>query len=239
MAELKGEARASYVAAMFARIARTYDLMNTVMTGGQHHRWRSHAARLASAGLEGPALDIGTGTGDFAFALAKRPGIERVIGIDFVPEMVTAATRKAKRRKLHRPVEFFNGDALALPFPDNSFVCATSGFSLRNVIDLPGAIGEMVRVVRPGGRVVSLEITPLERNGPFARLFRLYFHRLTPLVGGLLARDREAYTYLPRSVELFPSADKLAGIMEQAGLQSVTYKKIGLGTVAIHVGEKG
>ena len=238
MAELKGEARASYVAAMFARIARTYDLMNTVMTGGQHHRWRSQAARLASAGLEGPALDVATGTGDFAFALAKRPGIERVIGIDFVPEMVTAATRKAKRRKLHRPVEFFNGDALTLPFPDNSFACATSGFSLRNVIDLPGAIGEMVRVVRPGGRVVNLEITPLERNGPFARLFRLYFHRMVPLVGGLLAREREAYTYLPRSVDLFPSADKLAGIMEQAGLQSVTYKKIGLGTVAIHVGIK-
>ena len=110
---------------MFARIARTYDLMNTVMTGGQHHRWRSQAARLASAGLEGPALDVATGTGDFAFALAKRPGIERVIGVDFVPEMVTAATRKAKRRKLHRPVEFFNGDALALPFPDNSFACAS------------------------------------------------------------------------------------------------------------------
>ena len=238
MAELRGEARASYVAAMFARIARTYDLMNSVMTGGQHHRWRSQAARLASAGLEGPALDVATGTGDFAFALAKRPGIERVIGIDFVPEMVTAATRKAKRRKLNRPVEFFNGDALALPFPDNSFVCVTSGFSLRNVIDLPGALAEMARVVRPGGRVVSLEITPLQRNGPFARLFRLYFHRLVPLVGGLLARNREAYTYLPRSVELFPSADKLAELMEQAGLQQVYYRKVGMGTVAIHVGEK-
>jgi demethylmenaquinone methyltransferase/2-methoxy-6-polyprenyl-1,4-benzoquinol methylase len=152
--------------------------------------------------------------------------------------MVAAATRKAKRRKLNCPVEFFSGDALALPFPDNSFACVTSGFSLRNVIDLPRALAEMARVVRQGGRVVSLEITPMQRNGPFARLFRLYFHRLVPLVGGLLARDREAYTYLPRSVDLFPSADTLAELMEQAGLQSVTYKKVGLGTVAIHVGEK-
>lgn len=238
MAELKGEARASYVAAMFARIARTYDLMNTIMTGGQHKRWRSLAARLASDGLEGPALDVATGTGDFAFALAKRPGIERVIGIDFVPEMVTAATRKAKRRNPHRPVEFFNGDALTLPFSDNSFTCVTSGFSLRNVIDLPRALAEMARVVRQGGRVVSLEITPLQRNGLFARLFRLYFHRLVPLVGGLLARDREAYTYLPRSVDLFPSADMLAELMEQAGLQRIYYRKVGMGTVAIHVGEK-
>ena len=239
MAELKGEAKARYVAAMFARIARRYDRLNTVMTGGQHHRWHSLATRLATAGLEGSALDVATGTGDFAFALARRPGIRPVFGVDFVPEMVAMARGKAKRRKVSGQVKFFHGDALALPFGDNSFACATSGFSLRNVADVPKAIAEMARVVRPGGRVVTLEITPFERNGLFPRLFRFYFHRLVPLLGSLLARDREAYTYLPQSVDVFPTAAELAHLMEGAGLRDITYRKVGLGTVAIHVGIKG
>ena len=238
MAELKGEAKARYVATMFARIARRYDLLNTVITGGQHHRWRSVATRLATVDLEGSALDVATGTGDFAFALARRPGISPVVGVDFVPEMVALARGKAKRRRGRGPVEFFHGDALALPFRDGSFACATSSFSLRNVADLPGAIAEMARVVRPGGRVVTLEMTPFEHNGLFPRLFRFYFHRLVPMLGGLIGRDREAYTYLPRSVSVFPKAGELARIMEGTGLKEVTYRKVGLGTMAIHVGVK-
>ena len=239
MAELKGAAKARYVAAMFGRIARRYDLLNTVMTGGQHHRWRSVAARLATAELEGSALDVATGTGDFAFALSRRPGIESVVGVDFVPEMVSLARAKARKREAHRSVEFSVADALALPFSDSAFACATSGFGLRNVVDLPAALSEMARVVRPGGRVVTLEMTPFERNGPFPMLFRLYFHRMVPLLGGLLAGDREAYTYLPQSVDVFPTAVELTGLMEQSGLRDVTYRKVGLGTVAIHVGVKG
>ena len=239
MVELKGEAKAHYVAEMFARIARRYDLLNMVMTGGQHRRWRSLATRMATDGLQGPALDIATGTGDFAFALARRPGIDSVVGVDFVPQMVAVARGKAWRRKRRSPVEFFLSDALALPFADDTFVCATSGFSLRNVSDLPGALAEMARVVRHGGRVVILELTPFKRNGPFPILFRLYFHRLVPLLGGLLAGDREAYTYLPQSVDVFPTAGELARLMEKVGLRAVTYRKVGLGTVAVHVGEKG
>ena len=238
MANLKGEAKARYVASLFARIARRYDLVNSIMTGGLHHRWRRQASLMTTKGLTGPALDVATGTGDFALALARRPGIKPVMGLDFVPEMVALARQKAERRGMSRQVHFLQGDALALPFPDNTFACATSGFGLRNVTDLPAALAEMARVIYPGGRVAILEIVPPERTGPLARLLRLYFQRVVPVLGGVLTGDREAYTYLPQSVDVFPLASELVHLMEQAGLKEVRYRNVGMGTVAIHVGEK-
>ncbi len=238
MHDLKGDAKARYVAGMFARIARRYDLLNTVMTGGMHHRWRKTATRLATKGVAGAALDVATGTGDFAFALAKRPEVHSVVGVDFVAEMVALARLKAQRRNASEVVRFAQGDALSLPFADDTFDCATSGFGMRNVTDIAKAVQEMARVVRPGGRVVILEISPFERDGVIPRLFRFYFHNVVPLVGGILSGDREAYTYLPRSVDVFLPAQELARLMEDAGLEKVSYRKAGMGSVAIHVGEK-
>lgn len=238
MAHLKGEERARYVEAMFSRISRRYDLLNTIMTGGQHRRWRRLATDLATAGVSGQALDVATGTGDFAFELARRPQATRVVGLDFSQGMLLQALAKAQRKRRLSKVTFLKGDALALPFPDHSFVCVTSGFGLRNVVDLRQAIREMARVTRPGGMVVLLEITPLQGRGLFSRLFSLYFRRIVPWLGALLAGDKEAYTYLPQSTEGFPSADKLAEIMKECGLVNVTFRKVGLGTVAIHAGEK-
>lgn len=239
MAHLKGEAKARYVAAMFARISRRYDLLNTVITGGMHHRWRRLAATLAAEGLAGHALDVATGTGELAFALARQPGIQSVVGVDFVPEMVTLARHKARLRNVSHRVTFARGDALALPFDDGSFACAAAGFTLRNVTDVPAALAEMARVVRPGGRVAVLETTPFERNGPLSRLVRLYFHGVVPVVGGVLARDREAYSYLIQSADVFPRATELARLMEEAGFQRVRYRTVAMGAIAIHVGEKG
>ena len=238
MADLKGEARARYVASLFARISHRYDLLNTVMTGGLHHRWRRLAALRASEGLDGPALDVATGTGDFAFALARRPGIGPVVGVDFVPEMVSLATKKGEHRQTTRQVIFLQGDALALPFPDDTFACATSSFGLRNLTDAPSALAEMTRVVRPGGRVVVLEIIPIERNGPLPMLVRFYFRRLVPILGGVLTGDWQAYTYLPQSVETFHRAGDLTQMMEMAGLQEVRHSKLGMGSIAILTGEK-
>ena len=239
MHDLKGEAKSRYVAGMFARIARRYDLLNNVMTGGMHHRWRKMAAKLATEGADGTALDVATGTGDFAFALVKRPGVHSAVGVDFVAEMVALSQLKAQRRHASENVRFAQADALSLPFPDDTFACATSGFSMRNVADVSKAVQEMARVVRPGGRVVILEISPFERNGIFPWLFRFYFHRIVPLVGGILSGDREAYTYLPRSVDVFLPAQDLVKLMEKAGLENVSFRKVGMGSVAIHVGEKG
>ncbi len=238
MAHLQGDSKARYVAQMFARISRRYDLLNTLMSGGLHHRWRRLATRLATDGLAGTALDVATGTGDFLFELIKRPDIDTAVGLDVVPEMLDLARRKAQRRSMSHPLVLIQGDALALPFQDDVFACVTTGFAMRNVADLPRALAEMTRVIRPGGRVAILEIVPMETKGPLSRLMQLYFRWMVPVLGSIVAGDREAYTYLPKSVEVFPTAGKLAGLMEQAGLESVNWRKAGMGSVAILVGQK-
>lgn len=235
---LRGEARANHVATMFARVSHRYDLLNTVMTGGMHHRWRRQAAFLGTRDIAGVALDVATGTGDLAIALARRPGIRQVVGLDFVPEMVHEARQKVLRRGSPKAIGFLRGDALALPFPDNAFACATCCFGLRNMEDVPKALAEMVRVVRHRGRVVVLEIVPGERKGLFPWLLNLYFRRVVPVLGLVLAGEREAYTYLPRSVDGFPMAEELVRLMEKAGLRNVRYRNVGMGMVAIHMGEK-
>ncbi|MBI4336888.1 MAG: ubiquinone/menaquinone biosynthesis methyltransferase [Chloroflexi bacterium] len=239
MARLQGQEKARYVAAMFARVARRYDFMNTIITAGMHGRWRRLAARLGAEGVApGPALDVATGTGDLAFALGGRREVQRVVGLDFVPEMLVLARAKADHRSGQAAVAWVRGDALALPFPDNTFMCATSGFSMRNVQDVRHALAEMVRVVRPQGRVAVLEITPITRRSLPSSLLRFYFRRVVPLLGQGLAGNREAYTYLPSSVEAFPPAKEFARLMEEVGLQQVRYRRVGLGMVALHVGTK-
>ena len=243
MAYLTGDDKQRYVAEMFARIAPRYDLMNALMTGGLHHRWKRDTAQLTAAGVAGAGgamLDIATGTGDLAFALAGRTGVTGVVGVDLLPEMLAIATRRRREAAQQRrdiPVVFALGDALRLPFADNSFAGATAGFSLRNMRDVPAAINEMARVVAPGGRVTTLELTPM-RPGISAALGRLYFHRFVPLLGQLVARDRAAYTYLPDSVDYFLTADGLAEVYRQAGLVDVGYRRLGLGGVALHYGDK-
>ena len=237
MTQLRGDAKREYVADLFARIAPRYDLMNSLMTLGMHHRWKHRTARHTARGLEGPALDIATGTGDLLLGLARQPRVSHAVGVDLLPEMLALGRAKATGRPESARTTLVLGDALALPFPDNSFACATAGFSLRNMPDLPQALAEMVRVVRPGGRVTTLELTPL-RSGLKARLFRPYFHLLVPLLGRLIAGDRAAYTYLPQSVDYFPDAPRLARMFEETGLVDVGYQLLGFGTVALHQGRK-
>lgn len=237
MAELKGQAKQRYVAEMFARIAGRYDLLNTLMTGGLHLRWKHRTARLTAKGLTGTALDVATGTGDLALSLARCPGIEHAIGVDFLPEMIALAEAKAKAKGLAGQATFMVGDAHALPFPDGSFVCATAGFSLRNMAELGQALGEMVRVVRPGGRVSTLELTPM-KPGKKSSLLRLYSLAVIPLLGQVIGRDRAAYTYLPQSVDHFLEADQLAAQFRELGLSDVSYLRMGFGAVTLHWGYK-
>ena len=238
MAQLKGDRRARYVAGMFARISRRYDLLNTVMSGGRHYKWRQTATALAVEGLSGVALDVATGTGDFAFDLSRRPEVTSIVGLDFTREMMRLGVEKSERQSVNNLVSFVEGDAHDLPFRDNSFICATAGFGIRNFIDVPTALREMVRVVKPGGRVVSLEIVRLDGRGPVSRMARLHFRHVTPWLGALLAGDREAYTYLPQSAQGFMSARELSQAMEDAGLEVTACVQLALGTVAIHVGQK-
>ena len=235
MSHLGGEARARYVEAMFARIVPRYDLMNTLMTLGQDRRWRELAVDGVCLPPGGRALDVATGTGELALALARRSA-SLVVGLDFTPAMLVAAREKAAARGIDA-VRFVAGDALALPFAADAFDAATIGFGLRNVADLPRALSEIARVLRPGGRMACLELTHSPVR-PFALAARPYFFGVVPLLGSLVAGNREAYTYLPESVERFPDAPRLAAMMRAAGFRRAGYRLLNLGTIAIHVGVK-
>jgi demethylmenaquinone methyltransferase/2-methoxy-6-polyprenyl-1,4-benzoquinol methylase len=227
------EDKAGFVRTMFTRIAPRYDLMNALMTLGRHHAWRRAAARATLEAPEGPALDLATGTGDLALAIAAIAPRRALVGADFSEAMLAGARRKLARRGAS--VALLAADALALPFADATFACVTSAFLLRNLADLERGLREMRRVTRGGGRVIALEIT--QPSLPvFSSLFALYFRRLVPLIGAVVAGDRSAYTYLPDSVARFASPAELSAIMERAGLRRVTYRLVGLGTVAIHTG---
>ena len=236
MAQLTGAARQQYVADLFARISRRYDLMNDVMTLGMHRGWKRRTAALATATMPGPALDVSTGTGDLAFSLARHESAESVIAVDLLPEMISIAQSRAGRQADGK-VSLILGDALSLPFPDATFSCATAGFSLRNMPDAAQAISEMARVIRPGGRVALLELSPM-KPGLRSVLFRPYFHGLVPVIGKLIARDRAAYAYLPQSVDRFYDAEELASILRNSGLEHVSYQRCGFGTVCIHWGDR-
>ena len=216
------------VRAMFDRIARVYDRMNSVMTAGMHHRWRERAADLAQVGPGTTALDVATGTGDLAVELARR-GAE-VTGMDFAPAMLELARRKAPG------LAFEEGDALALSYADASFDAVTVGFGARNFSDLDRGLGEMARVTKPGGRVVVLEITTPQKP-PLSWFFRAWFDHVVPALGRV-AGDPDAYTYLPSSVRRFPGPEELAGRMAGAGLTDVRWILTAGGIIAIHVGSK-
>lgn len=222
-----------YVNRMFARIAPTYDLMNRLMTFGQDQSWRRMLLDACALPPHGALLDVGTGTGDIAYAAMQRfPGVQAV-GSDFTYEMMAAGVGKVPGIAL----PFVQGDTFALPFADNTFDAVASGFLVRNLVDRVAAFREMARVTRPGGRVACLEITP-PTNTLLGPLFRLYFFQIVPLVGGLVAGDRQAYSYLPQSTVEFPPPNQLAHMMERAGLSNVTYTEHMFGTVALHVGTK-
>lgn len=226
--------RAEAVRAMFTRIAARYDLMNSVMTGGRHHAWRRVTARAVAGAPAGLALDLATGTGDLALAVrAAAPG-RVVVGADFSEAMLRHAQAKLAARG-ERRVPLLAADALALPFGDRTFACVTSAFLLRNLADLPAGLAEMRRVTAPGGLVAALEITRPGMRG-WDTVFGLYFDHLVPVIGAAVAGDRAAYTYLPRSVERFVTPPQLTTLMTRAGLRGVHYRRLGLGTIALHVG---
>lgn len=218
---------------LFTRIAAHYDRVNRLLSLGQDARWRRRALAAAGVPPDGSILDVATGTGDIAL-LARRqfPG-SRVVGTDLTPAMLTQAQRKAGEQILPWVVS----DGLALAFADHTFDAVTSGFMMRNVPDIEQAFAEQARVVRSGGRVVCLEMT-WPRRFPMRWLFGLYFFGLSPLVGGAMAGAWAPYRYLPRSVKGFVEPGVLAHTMAQVGLQSVTWKMMMAGTVAIHVGTK-
>jgi demethylmenaquinone methyltransferase/2-methoxy-6-polyprenyl-1,4-benzoquinol methylase len=246
--------KAVYVRDMFGRIAWRYDLMNRLMTLGRDRAWRRYTVSQLGLEVEDAdpklVLDVATGTGDLALeTLAQHPDAS-VFGLDFVPEMLILAQHKASAMEGNGQMEYpsgeaaqladgsfalLAGDALRIPFPDGAFDGVVTGFALRNVTNIPAAFAEMARVTRRGGRIACLEIAK-PQTPFFRRLFGLYFYRFVPLLGGWISGQPDAYTYLPHSLSAFLTPDELVDVMRQTGWRDASYRRLMLGTVAVHVG---
>jgi len=224
--------KAAYVRGMFSAIAGRYDLLNTLLSFGRDRHWRS--STVSALGLIGgeAVLDVATGTGRLARELGRRMGVGGVVvGLDFCPEMLHRARGKAGS------AELLLATVERMPFPDNTFDCATVGFALRNVPDVERMLRETARVVKPGGRVVCLEFSR-PRHPVFQTMHRLYLSFILPLVGRLISGDREAYVYLPRSIMEFCEPEELHRLMGNAGLAHPHSRPLTWSVVAIHTATK-
>lgn len=221
------------VGAMFDRIAPVYDLMNLLISGFQEPRWRRRAVAATAVEPGMAAIDVATGTGKVAASLGDRVGdLGTVLGVDLSPGMIVRAQGTYRERS---NLEFITGDAMNLPAPDASFDAATIAFGMRNLPDYERGFAEMRRVVRPGGRVVCLEIA--RPNHLLARIARVWFERIVPVLGRL-AGQGGAYAYLVRSVQNYPDPERIAAIMADAGLVDVHWTPMTLGMVTVHVGTR-
>jgi demethylmenaquinone methyltransferase/2-methoxy-6-polyprenyl-1,4-benzoquinol methylase len=227
-----------YVQHLFARIARIYDLMNFLMSFGLDRYWRKRAARYLGLASGETGLDLGAGTADLSIAVIRNSGPgTHMIGMDITPQMLEQGRSKLTRQGLQDRIELRVGDAEHIDLPDNSVDGCCSAFTVRNLSDIRQGFREMLRVVRPGGRVVCLEISH-PPGKIFGKLFNFYFYKLAPLFGTIIGKAFEEYNYLPHSLTNFPDAPTLQQIMEEVGWSNVRFYRLNGGIVAIHVGTK-
>jgi demethylmenaquinone methyltransferase / 2-methoxy-6-polyprenyl-1,4-benzoquinol methylase len=234
------EEKKDYVLKQFDRIAFRYDLANDVISFGMHRLWKNRAIAVLNTVPGGKYLDVCCGTGDLALKLAERVGPDgKVVGLDFSENMLAVARARAARvvdKSRLASIEWRNGDAQNLPFQDDTFDGAIISFGLRNLTDLARGIKEMARVVRPGGRVVNLDLGH-PTNPVFTPFYFMFFRHVVPVVGQILQKDKAAYTYLPRSLETYPKPDGITTIFESARLINVVHEPLAFGSVALHKGE--
>lgn len=232
---METEAKRDRIRSMFGRVAKRYDWLNSVLSVGLHHYWRRFAVRECEFPAGGRALDVAAGTGDFAIETIKSGGT--AVGVDLCEPMLQQGLVKLKRMGLGRRIRLVAGEAEALPVPTGEFDSATIGFGLRNVTDIDRTFAELARAVRPGGKVVALEIS--KPSNPVLRpLFLFYFYNLSPWVARMLGGDPQAYQYLPNSLKTFKSRQELCDSMRRAGLVEVHFHDLTAGMVCVHVGTK-
>ena len=237
--ELKQKER---VRQMFNRIAPTYDKLNHTLSLGIDRRWRRKAVdalgkHFPPQGGQGVILDIATGTGDFAMLLAKRLKPQHIIGADISEGMMAVGREKVEKAGLQDIISFQKEDCMKLSFPDETFDAVTSAYGVRNFEDLDAGLREMQRVLRPGGHLLIVELTPPPRF-PMKQLFWLYAHVVMPLIGRIVSHDKSAYTYLPASMEAFPQAEQMEGILQRAGFSRVEWKRFTFGISTMYLAEK-
>lgn len=233
--------QARRVREMFATIAARYDLLNHLLSGNIDKRWRRRVSKALHSPLvnllpddlnRARILDVACGTGDLSFTLFES-GDARIVGIDFCRPMLEIASLKSLKRGSE--VSFIEGDALSLPFLDNSFEAVTIAFGLRNLASVEGGFAELFRVLKPGGKAVVLEFS--KPTMPILRtVFRIYFAKILPIFGGLISGSKSAYQYLPESVSRFPDQNELTVIMRRTGFEEVTFQNLSGGIAALHLG---
>ena len=232
------EEKATYVESMFDGIAKRYDLLNSLMSFGLDKSWRKFAVSRAEAKEGSICLDICCGTGMLSMELANKVGLQgKVTGLDFSANMLEVAKENIAKLPEGKSIELIRGNAMELPFADHSFDCVTVGWGLRNVPDIKQTISEMVRVVKPGGKVVSLDMAR-----PTAPVFKqgywLYFEKIVPTMGKLWAGKEAAYAYLHDSTKAFPPQWELAALFKECGLKETAYHNLLGGVVAVVEGRK-
>lgn len=226
-----------FVHSVFENIAHKYDLMNDIMSFRRHKAWRKFTMKKMAVAPGSTAIDVCCGTCDWTISLAEASGTGEIVGLDFSRNMLEFGEHKVKKLGLDKQIRLVHGNAMDLPFADNTFDYATIGFALRNVPDLEQVLKEMTRVVKPGGLVVSLELSKPVWE-PFKSIYYFYFQRLLPLIGKLVAKRYEEYKWLPESLVHFPDYRELADIFLKIGLDEVQVYPLSGGIAALHIGMK-
>ena len=227
----------SHVHDLFETIAPKYDFMNDLLSFRRHKAWRKFTMKKMAVQEGQTALDLCCGTCDWTISLAEASNTGKIIGLDFSQNMLDVGSIKIKEQKLQRQIELVQGNAMDLPFEDNSFDYVTIGFGLRNVPDYNQVLNEMRRVVKPGGYVVCLELSkPMWQ--PFKGLYYLYFEKILPMLGKIVAKSFKEYKWLPDSLKTFPDAKQLEQMFRDASLTDVTVHTLTGGIAALHIGKK-
>lgn len=229
--------KAGMVHGVFSNVASKYDIMNDVMSGGIHRIWKEAMMDWLAPRAGQRLLDVAGGTGDVAFRFLQRAGVAEAVVLDMTENMLTEGRKRAEAAALDNQLDWIVGDAMALPFDDNSFDIYTISFGIRNVTRIPDALSEAYRVLRPGGRLMVLEFSQLP-NPMMQKAYDLYSFNVIPKMGQVIAGDSDSYQYLVESIRKFPDQDRFAAMIRDAGFENVSYRNMTFGVAALHAGWK-
>lgn len=229
--------KAGMVHGVFTRVASKYDIMNDVMSGGVHRLWKDAMMDWLAPRPGQRLLDVAGGTGDVAFRFLKRASSAQAVVLDMTESMLIEGRKRAEADNLADRLDWVVGDAMALPFPDNSFDVYTISFGIRNVTRIPDALSEAYRVLKPGGRLMVLEFSRIP-NDLAQKAYDLYSFNVIPVMGQIIAGDRDSYQYLVESIRKFPDQESFAAMIRAAGFDQVKYRNLTMGVAALHSGWK-
>lgn len=229
--------KAGMVHGVFSNVASKYDVMNDAMSMGIHRLWKDAMMDWLAPRTDQRLLDVAGGTGDISFRFLKRAGHAHATVLDMTESMLVEGRKRAEADRLSESLDWVVGDAMALPFPDNSFDVYTISFGIRNVTRVPDALSEAFRVLRPGGRLMVLEFSQIP-NDMMQKVYDLYSFNIIPKMGQLIANDADSYQYLVESIRQFPDQETFASMIRDAGFANVKYRNLSMGIAALHSGWK-